>query len=180
MFLSYPFGEYTNKFKKIAKTQGYKAALGLHSGTAHKGTDLFALPRFSMTEKYGNIERFRLITKALPLPVFDLEPADTLLTSNTFNTGFTLPDALLKGSEKLSCFLSGQEETKTERLGTRIEIRSPVIQNQNRLRLNCTMPGPLSKDDEIQWRWLGLLYHRAEINPATNKQQQDEPLQPRE
>lgn len=166
-FLSYPYGEYSVELKKLAKSQGYTAAFGLHSGATYSESDLFALPRFSMTELYGDLERFRMVTRAHPLPVNDLEPANTDLGAQRFHTGFTLPKGLQNKTENLSCFISGQGKALIEKFeGGRIEIRTEeILTDQTRIRLNCTMPGPLSEDDEIQWRWLGLLYHRAEQPP---------------
>lgn len=186
-YLSYPFGEYSLETETLAKTQGFKAAFGLQSGTVYAGADTYALPRFSMTEPYGDLERFRLVTGALPLPVTDIEPADTALGDAPFFTGFTLPDALADQAKDLSCFISGQNETDMEVLGTRVEIRATEpLQDQTRIRLNCTLPGPVSENDEIQWRWFGLLYHRPE-QPATQPDAQsantdpvDEPPPPQE
>ena len=162
--LSYPFGEYSTELKQLAQSQGYEAAIGLHSGAVFNGSDLYAIPRFSMTESYGDLERFRLVTNALPLPVQDIEPANPILTEDQFFTGFTLPEKLAEQSKALSCFISGEATPIIERLGSRIEIRSQTP-TQSRARLNCTMSGPVSENDEIQWRWLGLLYHRASEPP---------------
>ena len=174
-FLAYPFGEYSAQLQELAKTQGYRAAFGLHSGAIHASADIYTLPRFSMTESYGDLERFRLVTNAYPLPINDLEPSDPYLQENDFFTGFTLNEALTPQSDQLSCFISGGGKADIETLGPRIEIRSNTLPtDQTRIRLNCTMPGPISEDDEQKWRWLGLLYHRSNIP------QQDEPPAPRE
>lgn len=174
--LSYPYGEYSLELKTLAKKQGYEASLGLHSGAVYSGSDLFALPRFSMTGQYGDIERFRLVTKSLPLPVKDLEPSDPLLKSKTFYTGFTLPKTLHLDANKLACFISNQGKAEIEKLGTRIEIRSKNLQpDETRIRLNCTIPGPQSAEDETQWRWLGILYHRKK--PEISELQAAEPLE---
>ena len=161
-YLAYPFGEYSLALKDLAKTQGFKAAFGLHSGAIDAASDRFALPRFSMTEHYGDLERFRLVTRAIPLTVTDIEPPDPDLKTAPFFTGFTLPDALASKSKNLSCFISGEGRAKTEILGNRIEIREDTgLLDNDRIRLNCTLPGPLSENDEPQWYWLGLLYFRS-------------------
>ncbi|MEM7650826.1 MAG: polysaccharide deacetylase family protein [Pseudomonadota bacterium] len=165
-FLAYPFGEYSLALKDLAKSQGYKAALGLNSGAAHSGSGIYALPRFSMTEAYGDLERFRMVTRALPLPFKDLEPLDPHLKDQSFFTGFTLPEALQNELESLACFISGQGKAQIEPLGSRIEIRSEInMEETPRVRLNCTLPGPASENDETRWRWLGLLYHSNPRNP---------------
>ena len=167
-YLAYPFGEYSLLYKSLAQSQGFKAAFGTHSGAVYSGADLYALPRFVMTERYGDLERFRLVTSALPLPVQDIEPANPQLDNESFFTGFTLPQALADQSDSLECFISGEDKPSIEKLGSRIEIRTASVP-QDRTRLNCTMPGPVNEDDEIQWRWLGLLYHTDSKNPEQDE-----------
>lgn len=173
-YLSYPYGEYSTALQQTAQTQGYKAALGLHSGVSHNGSDLFALPRYTMTEFFGSIDRFRMAARAMPLPIKDLVPADMKLNGGAFKVGFTLPKEL---DGPISCFVDGEQQQNIERLGQRLEIRpEESLLNETRIRLNCTMQGPKTEDNEQTWRWLGLLYHRSpEILPI-NTPQQDEPL----
>ena len=66
-FFSYPFGEYSLKFKELIKSLGFKYALGQHSGVIDETKDLYELPRFPINEKYGELKRFTTITKTLPL-----------------------------------------------------------------------------------------------------------------
>ena len=56
-FFSYPFGEYSLKFKKIIKDLGFDYAFGQHSGVIDETKDFYELPRFPINEKYGNIEK---------------------------------------------------------------------------------------------------------------------------
>ncbi|MCB9983226.1 MAG: polysaccharide deacetylase family protein [Rhodospirillales bacterium] len=174
-YLAYPFGEYALELKDLAQTQGFKAAFGLHSGAAYPGADLYALPRFTMTEQYGDPDRLRMVARALPLPTTDIEPADPNIKANSFYTGFTLPGALSTQTEQLSCFISGHGRASIVQLGNRIEIREDTgLLDDERIRLNCTMPGPNNENNEAQWRWLGLLYFRnperdePRIPPAQN------------
>jgi peptidoglycan/xylan/chitin deacetylase (PgdA/CDA1 family) len=161
-YLSYPYGEYSKALQTRAQSQGFKAALGLRSGALYQGENMYALPRFTMTERYGDLDRFRMVTTALPLPVEGLEPEDPYIKDGEWFTGFTLPEALANDSASLSCFLSGLSAPQIQRLGRRIEIRSsaPTL-DISRLRLNCTMNGPLNEDGIEQTRWFGMIYHRA-------------------
>lgn len=172
-FLSYPYGEYSLELKDLAKTQGFKFALGLHSGAVYADSDFYALPRFSMTERYGDLERFRMIADSLPLPVTDAEPADPLLGKGEWLAGFTLPAALERESQSLSCFISGQKTPKIQRLGRRVEIRSAETGLvPERIRMNCTMPGPPEdgadegRKAQTRWRWFGAIYHRPGADEA--------------
>jgi peptidoglycan/xylan/chitin deacetylase (PgdA/CDA1 family) len=65
--LAYPYGEYNEDYKAIAKSMGLKAAFGQQSGVAWFGDDRYALPRFTLTERYGDMDRFLMTANALPL-----------------------------------------------------------------------------------------------------------------
>jgi hypothetical protein len=153
---SYPFGEYSALYKSVIVNGGFKAALGLQSGAAHNHSDLFALPRFSMTERFGSLERFHLVTKAMPLPAYDIAPESTTgdASSLTNTIGFSVPEILSPELKNLSCFVSGQEEPHIEILGNRVEIR-PKTTISGKTRINCTLP--FYKKRETFWRWQGFI-----------------------
>ncbi len=158
---SYPFGERSSAYKDIIKAAYFKAALGLQSGASYNGSDIFALPRFSMTETLGGIERFRLVANSLPLPVSDIEPNDPYHTKSVLNIGFSLPKSLK--NEQLNCFISGQpNQPNIEVLGQRIELRPSVPLDNDRVRINCTMPvQKKNKNETTRWRWFGMLLVNA-------------------
>lgn len=149
----YPYGEYDLALRGLVQAMGFAAAFGQSSGVVHAGTDFMALPRFSLNETYGDIDRFRLIVDTLPLPAMDLTPIDPLLTQNPPMFGFTLAEPLER-VRQLACFASGQGSAEIERLGERrIEVRMAEPFPPGRARINCTMPGP-----DNRWRWLGVQY----------------------
>ena len=176
---SYPFGEYSLHFKNIVSEQNFDAAFGLHSGSIAASSDFMALPRFTMTEIYGDLERFRLVANALPLLALDIEPADPLLTTSMPAIGFSVPPALAPNLANLSCFISGQAQPGIEVLGeTRIELRLAEPLAEERTRVNCTMPGPQQMQDPNEpqnWRWFGMLLVNKEVeedpNPLPNEPQ---------
>ena len=73
---AYPYGEYNSSVRELIIDRGFKAALTQSSGALHSYTDKFSLPRFALNERYGGIDRFRLVANALPLPVDDVLPMD--------------------------------------------------------------------------------------------------------
>ena len=79
-FFSYPFGEYSLEFKKIIKDLGFKYAFGQHSGVIDETKDSFELPRFPINEKYGDLKRFKTLTKTLPLKYKNILPHEKYLT----------------------------------------------------------------------------------------------------
>jgi len=176
---SYPFGELSAAYKEVVREQGFEAAFSLQSGALYTGADFTALPRFSMTEKYGTLERLRLVAHALPLPATDIEPEDPLLTSPEPLIGFTIDEKLAKSVSQLSCFVSSQADTTFEAVGQRIEMRIPPLGgaeglNDERVRVNCTMPAGMNEETETRhWRWLGmlLLYKAGAIEQPQEQQE---------
>lgn len=154
---AYPFGEYSPSYKAAIKEMGFTAAFGQQSGIAHAGDDLFALPRFTLTEPYADMDRFRMTANALPLPVADVSPADPVLRTLTPAIGFTLPEGLGKGAKGLTCFSSGDEKPEMELLENRVEIRTAPV-DENRVRLNCTIPAARAPGDDVRWRWFGMMF----------------------
>jgi len=153
---AYPFGEFGQRERVLTEAVGFEAAFGQHSGVAHANEDLFGLPRFALNERYGSLQRFRLAANALPLRVFDVTPADTVLGDNNPPPfGFTVEDSLT-GLGRLNCFASNQEgAAQIERLGERrFEVRLQNAFPRGRGRINCTMPAP-----ENRWRWFGIQFY---------------------
>ena len=153
--LAYPYGEYGLAVRGIVREQGLTAAFGQHSGAIGRTDDLFALPRFPMSENYGDMERFRLAANSLALPVTEVTPADPLLSAGTNPPfyGFTVAEGI-EGLGALNCFASRNELT-LERLGDRrIETRLGQAFGPGRARINCTAPGPQGR-----WYWFGMQFY---------------------
>lgn len=158
-FFAYPFGEYDAPYKTLIEKQGFTAAFAQNSGVAYAGADMFALPRFAMTESYGDRDRFRMVASALPFPVRDVEPADPHIKTANPAIGFTTDSALASSLDAIRCFVSGQDKPTVERLGeTRVELRLSAPLTRERVRVNCTLPsGQESENGEVLWRWFGML-----------------------
>jgi peptidoglycan/xylan/chitin deacetylase (PgdA/CDA1 family) len=152
---AYPFGEYSLALRDLIARSGFAAAFGQQSGAVARTTDRYALPRFGLTEAYGEIDRFRLVVNSLPLPVTGVIPIDPLVRphDNPPPYGFSVARGIDRLAS-LNCFASGNEIT-IERLGKRrIETRLARPLAPGRTRINCTMPGP-----EGRWRWLGMQFY---------------------
>lgn len=151
---AYPYGEVSLALRQTVAEAGFTAAFGQHSGAAGEFSDSFVLPRFPLNEAYGDMDRFRLVTNALPLPVEDITPADLSIASaagNPPNFGFTLA-APLGNLEALSCFVSSGEAEVTH-LDQRIELRFAGALPAGRVRVNCTLPAAGGR-----WRWFGIQF----------------------
>jgi len=157
--IAYPYGEFSNTTIDAVKQAGFVAGFGQHSGAFGSDDDLYRLPRFAMNENYGDLGRLRTAASALPIPVKDVIPQDTLVdpNGNPPYIGFTIPDGFPR-TDQLACFSNHEGKLKTERLGPRIEVRMTQKLPQGRTRLNCTLPvsGP---GNQGRWRWFGLLLY---------------------
>lgn len=156
-FFAWPYGEYSAALKKQLGGYAFKAAFGEHSGVVHAKADFLSLPRFIMTDNYGDLDRFRLTANALPLPVSDIIPDDMAVRDNPPLIGFTITPELPDLS-RLSCFASGIGKLDILKPGGgRVEIRLKEPLDDRRTRINCTLP-----DDTVipgeppSWRWFGL------------------------
>jgi peptidoglycan/xylan/chitin deacetylase (PgdA/CDA1 family) len=150
---AYPYGEYDLALRSAIAAAGFSAAFGQHSGVAHARSDMFALPRFALNERYGGLDRFVLVAQALPLPVADVTPSEPVLADNPPSFGFTVTDDL-GDLGRLNCYASGARATTVERLGARrIEVRIGEPFAPGRARINCTLPGP-----DGRWRWFGAQF----------------------
>lgn len=164
-FFAYPYGEFNNSIKKIITSYEFKAVFGHHSGGVHVNSDFLALPRFTMTGDYGDLDRFILTANALPLPVEDIVPEDTIFFQNPPIIGFTVTPEI-QNLSRLSCFASNLGRLPLTRIGgNRIEIRSGQPFVDRRTRINCTMPDETRVPGELRrWRWFGMLLISHAIN----------------
>ena len=150
---AYPYGEYSLALRAAIAVAGFSAAFGQHSGVAHAQSDMFALPRFALNERYGGLDRFTVVAQALPLPVADVTPSEPVLADNPPAFGFTVT-ADVGDLGRLNCYASGAGATIVERLGARrIEVRIDEAFAPGRARINCTLPGP-----DGRWRWFGTQF----------------------
>jgi len=151
---AYPYGEYGLALRDLVAESGYQAAFGQQSGAAHAGGDIFALPRFPLNERFGDMERFRLIVNVLALPADSITPRDPLLHENPPAFGFTV-DPEVGGLDALACYESTGTRPSVERLGeSRFEVRFAGPFPRGRGRVNCTAPGP-----DGRWRWFGMQFY---------------------
>ena len=174
-FFASPYGEFDTALKEQIAGYDFKAAFGEQSGVAYHGEDMMALPRFVMTQDYGDIDRFTLTANALPLPVSDIVPADPALKNNPPDIGFTVMPALHDLS-KLACFASDTGKLPLTRLDqNRIEIRLKQPFTDRRTRINCTLPDEtFTPGQDRNWRWFGMLLTVPDINDDASASANDD------
>ena len=162
-FFSYPFGEYSNSFKDIVKDFGFKYAFGQHSGVADITKDLYELPRFAINEKYGEIKRFKLILKTIPLKFKSISPIDRFI-NNSNNPPEIIVEFFedMKNIKLLNCYsneLDSWKKSEVEYLNN-FKIRIKLIGKftTERGRVNCSL-----RETNGSWRWLGMQFVIAEL-----------------
>jgi len=161
-FFAWPHGEYTIALQKILPALGFRAGFGQQSGVAAHGSDMTALPRFSMTDQYGGLDRFRLTAQSFPFPVLQEEPSGMIWNDGQSNITFTLPQELRGTADRLACFVSDIGKIALDRAaGGRITLHLEDTAAAGRIRMNCTLPvltAEETKHHQQVWRWYGRLF----------------------
>ena len=158
IFFSYPFGEYSNDFKKIIKDFGFKYALGQHSGVMDETKDFYELPRYPINEKYGEIKRFNSLIKTLPFKYKSVLPEEKYLLKNKnppkvkieFYEG-------IKNLKSLNCYSNEGDKWRQSKINflnqntLEVDISEKFIGERG--RINCSL-----RDPSGYWRWLGVQF----------------------
>ena len=143
-FFSYPFGEYSNEFKNIIKDFGFKYAFGQHSGVADETKDFYELPRFPINETYGQLERFKIILKTIPMKVKSIIPTEKYI-NNTNNPPVVTVEFFedIKNIKLLNCYsneLNLWRKSKIEYISNfKIKIKLMGKFTTERGRINCSL-----------------------------------------
>ena len=152
---AYPYGETSNEIINLIKNYKFKVAFGQHSGIINETSNMYYLPRFSLNEKYGEIDRVKFAASSKGLGVYDFIPTSPTIKENPPFIGFSLLDERL--STSLNCFIfdmKGQVEKEIFKFNERVEIRLKRELSKGRSRINCT-----AKDSQGNWRWFGHQFY---------------------
>ncbi len=152
---AFPYGEANEEMMSLLKEYKFKVAFGQHSGVINETSNLYYLPRFSLNERYGEIDRVKFAANAKGLGVYDFIPSNPTIKENPPYIGFSLLDEKLVPS--VDCFVfdsNGQVEKELFKFNERIEIRLNRKLTKGRSRVNCT-----AKGDDGQWRWFGHQFY---------------------
>ncbi len=152
---AHPYGEANEELIEILKSYKYKVAFGQHSGIINETSNLYYLPRFSLNERYAEIDRVKFAANAKGLGIYDFIPTDPTISENPPYIGFSLLDEKLVPS--IDCFVfdsKGQVEKELFKFNERIEIRLKRKLTEGRSRVNCT-----AKGSDNQWRWFGHQFY---------------------
>ena len=155
---SYPFGEYSENFRKIILDLGFKYAFGQHSGVIDKTKDFLALPRFPINEKYGELKRFNSILQTLPFPYESIEPENRYILEE--NNPPRIKIKFFKNLiniKNIKCYSNENNLWRESKINL-INDNELIILIEDKFttergRINCSLPEANGK-----WRWLGIQY----------------------
>jgi poly-beta-1,6-N-acetyl-D-glucosamine N-deacetylase len=152
---AFPYGEASEEIINLLKEYKFKVAFGQHSGVINETSNLYYLPRFSLNERYAEIDRVKFAANAKGLGIYDFIPTNPTISENPPYIGFSLLDEKLVPS--IDCFVfdsKGQVEKELFKFNERIEIRLKRKLTEGRSRVNCT-----AKGNDNQWRWFGHQFY---------------------
>ena len=158
IFFSYPFGEYSENFKNIIKSMGFKYAFGQHSGVIDNTKNFYELPRFPINEKYGELKRFTSLTKTLPFKYKKIIPVEKYLLKNK-----NPPIVKIKFYENIenlkliNCYSNEGDKWRKSKIKFISNDVLKIFINEKfvgeRGRINCSL-----RDSSGFWRWLGIQF----------------------
>ena len=152
---AFPYGETTDEIIELVKEFKFKVAFGQHSGIINETSNMYYLPRFSLNERYGEIDRVKFAASSKGLGVYDFIPQNPTIKQNPPFIGFSLLDD--KKVQSLDCFIfdsKGQVDREIYKFNERVEIRLSRELSSGRSRMNCTV-----KDSDGNWRWFGHQFY---------------------
>ncbi len=148
--LSYPFGEYTQESADFIKSMGYVGVTQI-SGVLSSSSDLRAIPRFPMSERYASLEEFVLKLKTRAMEVESVEPWSPVVRDENPPI---LHLKLQHPMQNFACYNSnGKLLTLTWLSDTEVEMVAKSPLKPPRDKYTCTAQTP-----QNQWYWYSHLW----------------------
>lgn len=148
--LSYPYGEYTLKTANHIRSLGY-VGVTQTSGAIDLNSDLRTLPRFAMSEIFGNINDFILKSNTLAFPIASASIYEPLIKDTNPPT---LVLKLKHPVKRMKCFISNGQEIKVKfNSELEVEIQANQALKAPRNRYTCTAPAKNGR-----WYWFSHLW----------------------
>jgi len=152
---AYPYGETSKEVINILKEFNISHAFGQHSGVISIYDNEYYLPRFSLNEQFGDLDRFIFAAESLPLVIKDFIPSEMYLTENLKpRIEFSIESNI--DINHLNCFANTGGNWSSQNITSITEKRVQIILNDSfksgRGRINCTV----QKDKN--WHWFGYQF----------------------
>jgi len=147
---AYPYGEYDSLMMQEIKEMGFLGAAAQNSGVISQFSDIYALPRFPMTDQYGKMESFEEKLKLKPLPVVHEIPETNVATANPPSLIIQLEEGNYN-LDQGQCFIQGGscDHFKINSINRTIEIRSGTKLKNRRHLYTITVPDKTGRE----WYW---------------------------
>ena len=136
----------------------FKYALGQHSGVMDETKDFYELPRYPINEKYGEIKRFKSLTKTLPFKYKKIFPEEKYLLQDK-NPPLVKIEFFndIKNLKSVGCYSNEgnkwrKSDIKFENSNT-LAIKIAEKFTGERGSTNCSL-----RDPSGLWRWLGIQF----------------------
>jgi peptidoglycan/xylan/chitin deacetylase (PgdA/CDA1 family) len=157
---AFPYGEFDEGMIEVIKKMGFIGAAAQNSGVISSYSDLFALPRFPMTDHYGKLKSFTEKISMKALPVIRTNPSSTISQINPPVLKIILDHVELDFNQ-LQCFVQGGNCNITQSVNEpfTIQITSDQKLASRRHLYTVTIPNK----DNSQWYW----YSHQWVFPAT-------------
>ena len=152
---AYPYGETSKEVISILKEFNISHAFGQHSGVISIYDNKYYLPRFSLNEQFGDLDRFIFAATSLPLIIKDFIPSEMYLTDNLKpRIEFSIESDV--DINQLNCFANAGGNWSSQKITNITEKRVQIILNNNfksgRGRINCTV------QKNKNWHWFGYQF----------------------
>lgn len=150
---AFPYGEFDEQMKTIVKGMGIKGAAAQSSGVNSADGDFYQVPRFPMSDRYGQIGSFIEKLGMLPLIVDEVKVISTGYSGTKDNPRiiFKFKESDLR-MEQLQCFVQGKRCSKSLRIlrdgQVQLSVKSKQVLTSRRSLYTITVP-----DKQGKWHW---------------------------
>jgi len=157
---AYPYGEYDSTMIRAVRNMGFIGAAAQNSGVISSYSNLYSLPRFPMTDFYGDMTKFKEKLAMSALPVIRTEPGTTIAPQNPPVLKFYLEKNEFDMGQ-MQCFIQGSqcniETLDSSNLSFQI-VASEKLTSRRHL-YTITVPSR----DNSQWFWFSHQWVFPEI-----------------
>ena len=161
--LAYPYGEYNNLIKLIAKKHKL-VSFAQHSGAFDHRVDLQAIPRFAFNQMYAEMDGFADKVNSLPMPLVSVSARDhrrelleePLIPHNSHRPILKLTLDSAELARRVQCFATNQGLVPSEVDDTTVSLQLQQDLPVGRSRINCTA----ASDQTGRFYWYSHFFMR--------------------
>ncbi len=155
---AYPYGEFDDRMKAVVKETGFSGAAAQSSGVNRAEGDFYQVPRFPMSDRYGQIGSFIEKLGMLPIDVNEVKVIDSGYSGSVDNPRiiFKFDEANLS-LEQIQCFVQGKRCSKSLRIlrggKVQLSVKSKQVLTSRRSLYTVTVP-----DNTGKWHWYSFTW----------------------